>query len=267
MIADVRDMTERLAALSAVGLAQEQHRIATEVNRVRDQFLTSVSHELRTPLASILGFCELMADAEGLDPEVQRFVSVVTRNARREARLVEDLLMLVPVEQGGLSIHAEPTDLTSLVGDAVDSARLQARAAGIDLGFDGAAGSITVVCDPDRIGQALDNVISNALKFTPAGGSVRVVVEGGATTATVTVADTGMGIDDPETSHVFERFYRSPRAVARAIPGVGVGLSIASAIAAAHHGSLQVAATGPQGTTFVIELPLDHPSDPSLPAD
>lgn len=154
-----------------------------------------------------------------------------------------------------------------MVRDAVSSARPQATGAGIDLSLDAPADPTPIVCDPDRIGQALDNLLSNAVKFTPAGGRVHITMDLGPDSVTVTVADTGMGIDDPQPARVFDRLYRSPLAVQHEIPGAGIGLSIAAAIATAHRGNLSLVETGPEGTTFAIELPLDRAPHSTMPAD
>lgn len=267
VIASLHDLTKRYAAIDALHKAEEGQRLLAEIDRAKDEFLATLSHELRTPLASILGFCELITEIEGLDPDAQHYMSIVTRNARREARLVEDLLTLVDIKERGLSVRAAPVDLTRLVHEAVSSAQPQATAAGIGLSLDARAGPLTAVCDPDRIGQALDSLLSNALKFTPADGSVRVMLEAGATTARIEVADTGMGIGDPDTDRVFERLYRSPIAIEHAVPGAGIGLSIAAAIVAAHHGNIRVVKTDRAGTTFAIELPLDGRPDIAIGAD
>jgi protein-histidine pros-kinase len=266
VIADVHDLTERLAAVDEVHRAREQQNFMAEIDRMKDQFLATISHELRTPLASIVGFCELIAEVEGLDPDVQHFVSIVTRNARRETRLVEDLLTLVNIDQGGLSVRPASANLTRLVRDAVHSAQPRANAAGIDLSLEGPDGEVPIVCDPDRIGQALDGLLSNALKFTPTGGRVRVVVELLGPVANILVADSGMGIDDPNPNRVFDRLYRSPSAIERQIPGAGIGLAIASAIVAAHHGNIRVLDTSRAGTTFALELPLEGQPETNMSA-
>lgn len=258
VIADVRDLTERLAAIDAVNKAQEQQRLTAEIDRLKDQLLATISHELRTPLASIVGFCELIDDIEDLDPTIQHYMSIVTRNARRETRLVEDLLTLTKIEQGSLNLEAAAVDLGDLVRDAVASAQPQATGSGIDLSWEADAPfePVTINCDPERIGQALDCLLSNALKFTPAGGTVRVALEAGPRTAHIHVSDTGIGIDDPDPSRVFERLYRTPKTIQSQIPGAGIGLSIAEAIVLAHHGTIEVLDTSHAGTTFAVELPL-----------
>lgn len=267
VIADMRDLTERLADLEEMRRVDEQRRVLAETNRAKDQFLATVSHELRTPLASIIGFCELITDAEDLDPAIAHYASVIMRNAHREARLVDDLLTAVSIEDRGMTVRADRVDLAAVVRDAVESALPKAVEAGVRLTLAESPSTLAATCDGDRVGQAVDGLLSNALKFTPAGGRVEVRLEAAAATARIEVADSGIGIGDPEPHRVFERLYRSPTAVEREIPGAGLGLSIAAAIIAAHHGTIRVLHTGDTGTTFEIRLPLDGHPDPRTARD
>lgn len=268
IIADVHDLTDQLAAVDAVRTAREHESAMAATNKAKDEILATVSHELRTPLASITGFCELILEIPDLDPEVERFASIVARNARRETRLVEDLLTLVHINERGLSVRLKSTDLAELIREAAVSTEPQATAHELSLDVDLPAKPVIVECDPDRIAQVLDSLLSNALKFTPAGGRIRLALEEDASTATarILVADTGIGIgDSPE--RVFERLYRSPRAIAREVPGAGLGLSIAAAIAAAHRGDIRVVKSDDTGTTFSVELPTAPDTATAAPPD
>ena len=256
VVADVRDITERLETAAAMQAAEERQQLQHETDRIKDEFLAMVSHELRTPLASILGYTELILDHDGLDEGLERFVAVIMRNARRELRLVDDLLMLSSIDKDGMSVQARDVDLGALVREAVDSVRPQADAAGLSLESDLPGETVVVECDPDRIGQALDSLLSNALKFTPRGGDVGVRLRATATTARIEVSDSGSGIGEPEPHRLFERLHRSPTAVAREVPGAGLGLSIAAAIVEAHHGSIRVLRSDETGSTFELEIPM-----------
>lgn len=256
VLAAVRDITERLQAVEAVHAAQERERLHEETQRIKDEVLATVSHELRTPLASIVGYTELIIDHENLVPELSHFLSVIMRNARREMRLVDDLLMLVGIGTSGMPLHVEPVDLAVVVRDAVDSVRPEARRSGLVVDVDLPGAPLLVACDGDRIGQALDSLLSNALKFTPDGGSVGVRLYATDTMARIEVSDSGIGIGAPEPHRVFERLYRSPTAVEREIPGAGLGLSIAAAIVDAHQGSIRVLRSDASGSTFGMQIPL-----------
>ena len=241
--AAVRDITER-------------RRTQAEADRVKDEFFATVSHELRTPLTSMLGYAELMADLEELSPQGRRFLQVITRSAERELRLVDDLLTLVAIEESGLSIRPAVVDLESVVRDAVEAARPRANEVDIDLRLDVPGAPVLIEADRDRIGQAIDNLLSNAIKFTPLGGTVEVGLRIKGPRAEIDVADSGAGIRDGDVERIFERLYRSGSAVAQQVPGAGLGLTIALAIAQAHHGHIGLVKSDATGATFRLELPL-----------
>jgi PAS domain S-box-containing protein len=245
-----------LLVSAAVRDISERRRSQEEADRVKDEFFATVSHELRTPLTSILGYSELMADLEDLSPQGRRFLQVITRSAERELRLVDDLLTLVAIEESGLSIRPHRIDLGAVVRDGVEAARPRADEVEIDLRMDVPVVPVLVEIDPDRVGQAIDNLLSNAIKFTPAGGEVRVSLRVRDGFAEVDVADSGDGVRDGDVERIFERLYRSGSAVAQQVPGAGLGLTIALAIAEAHQGSLTLVQGPVGGATFRIALPL-----------
>jgi signal transduction histidine kinase/CHASE3 domain sensor protein len=232
-----------------------------EAERLKDEFFALVSHELRTPLTSILGYVELLLELDGddpADPRRRRFLDIVERNARRLLRLVGDLLFVAQVEAGRLSLERREVDLAALARECVDAARPRAAAAEIELTVSADSAPPTAG-DPDRLAQAVDNLISNALKFTPAGGAVTVRLRVRGDRAAIEVADTGPGIPDDEHERLFERFFRARQATDEAIPGVGLGLAIVKAIVDAHGGAVSVESHLGAGTTFHIELPLVPP--------
>lgn len=234
-----------------------------ESERVKDEFFALVSHELRTPLTSIIGYLELVRDDEDeLTADTKRFLEVVDRNAKRLLRLVGDMLFVAQVDAGRLSLERGPVDLAQIVADAVEAARPAAARGGVSLRLE--AGSVGPVDgDRDRLGQLVDNLVSNALKFTPEGGEVVVrLADGGAGSALVDVRDNGMGIPDAEQQHLFERFFRSASAASRAVPGAGLGLTIVKTIVEAHDGRVTLQSTENVGTTVRVTLPLD-PAEPA----
>jgi protein-histidine pros-kinase len=247
---------EGLLVSAAVRDISERRQMQEEADRVKDEFFATVSHELRTPLTSMLGYSELMADLEELSPQGRRFLQVIARSAERELRLVDDLLTLVAIEESGLSIRPSVLDLESVVRDAVEAARPRADEADIDLRLEIPGFPVQVEVDRDRIGQAIDNLLSNAIKFTPAGGTVRVRLRTHEALAQVEVADSGGGIRDGDAGRIFERLYRSGSAVAQQVPGAGLGLTIALAIAEAHHGRIVLVKSDATGATFRMDLPL-----------
>jgi PAS domain S-box-containing protein len=236
---------------------QSQNERLRELDRMKDEFLALVSHELRTPLTSIRGYLELLGDQDAPVPESERgqFLQVIERNAQRLQRLVEDLLLVAQADAHALHLDLEEIELARLAVDCVEAAEPEAAARKLELACT-VAGDPLVVADAGRLSQVVDNLLSNALKFTPAGGAVhlRVSVDGDA--ALVEVADTGMGIPEGEQAELFERFFRTRRAQREAIAGVGLGLSIAKALVEAHGGRVAFTSTEGAGTTFAVRLPL-----------
>jgi signal transduction histidine kinase len=265
---DGERMTVRLAVTrraEADGTTSGYVVVATDVTsereaaRLQDEFVSLVSHELRTPLTSVLGYLELLTD--GTDPlsdEQREYLTVIERNARRQLRLVGDLLLTAQVDAGRFSIAPQRVDAAEIVAAAAASAAPAAEAAGIGLVPD--VTSAELHADPVRLAQAVDNLVSNAIKFTPSGGTVRLGVRPGARGgAVLVVADSGIGIPPDELSHLTNRFFRASTATRRAIPGVGLGLSITKAIIDAHGGTLEITSTLGEGTTFTVTLPASPP--------
>jgi PAS domain S-box-containing protein len=236
---------------------QEQNERLRKLDRMKDEFIALVSHELRTPLTSICGYLELLLQDDVMAelPEAQlNWLDVIDRNAERLLRLVEDLLLTAQTSAGNLALEKAELDVAAVVAQAVQAGTPVAAARGI---------SLTCSTEPLplangdrlRIGQVVDNLVSNALKFTPAGGNVEVRAYPHRSAVRIEVTDTGMGISDDEQSQLFERFFRTARAQEEAIPGVGLGLSISKAIVEAHDGRIAVRSKEGVGTTFFVDLP------------
>ncbi|MCS0499992.1 ATP-binding protein [Protaetiibacter mangrovi] len=230
---------------------------AHEVSRMKDEFVGMISHELRTPLSSILGYLELLRDdtEHPLTEEQLQFLSVAERNARRLLRLVGDLLFTAQVESGRFPLDKHEVDLAAVVRAAIESAQPVADTGGVGMVSAVPEREVRVLADPVRIGQAVDNLISNALKFTPRGGDVVVTLTADEQAATISVRDTGLGIPPDEVDRLFTRFFRASTATRNAVPGVGLGLNITKAIVSAHDGEMDVASEEGVGTEFRIVLP------------
>ncbi|WP_139346736.1 sensor histidine kinase [Sinomonas mesophila] len=222
---------------------------------VKDDFLSSVSHELRTPLTSVLGYVDMLLAAGDLPDHTREGLDIVRRNAERLQRLVADLLAAA---SGTGNLRPEPTDLGQLVREAVEAAAEEADAAGVWLKHR-TEGPLPAVLDPVRISQVLDNLLSNALKYTPPGGRVTVRAYRADSGHVIEVADTGIGMGAGEAAGLFEKFYRTETARKSGIPGIGLGLSIAKAIATAHGGTIACTSSPGQGSTFAVHLPDRHP--------
>jgi PAS domain S-box-containing protein len=244
---------------------------ARATERMKDQFVSLISHELRTPLTSILGYLELVLDDPGLGEEPRQHLATVERNAQRLLRLVGDLLFTAQVDAGRFTLQPEDVDLTGVVRAAEETARVSAGAAGVDVVVDLPDEGLVVHGDAVRLGQACDNLVSNAVKFTPAGGRVTLTLraawrtpdgavaarprDGAVPVARLAVSDTGIGIPAGEQAQLFARFFRASTARRHAVPGVGLGLAITRAIATAHDGTLEVTSVEGRGTTVTLTLP------------
>ena len=253
----------RTEAESARRALAEQNKRLRELDRLKDEFLSLVSHELRTPLTSIRGYLELVLDEEAgeLSAEQRRFLEAVERNSGRLLRLVGDLLFVAQADAGRLGLEQEKVDVADLVADCVEGARPTADEKSIELSVS-ASPVPALVGDRLRLHQVLDNLVSNALKFTPEGGSVDVRTSSDGDHVTVEVSDTGIGIPIADQPRLFERFFRSSAATDQAIPGTGLGLAIVKAIVEAHGGRITVMSAEGHGTTFRLELPLSAQSKP-----
>jgi signal transduction histidine kinase len=248
--------SERIArreAEQAQQLLSYQNEQLVEIDTLKDEFVSSVSHELRTPLTSISGYVELLLEDEP-DEEKRGYLAIVDRNAHRLLGLVSDLLFTARLQEGRLELERAEVDLTELVRHAVDSARPRAESSSVELAVDADAVP-PLLGEPVRLAQLLDNLVSNAIKFTPAGGRVTVRLTAGDGLARIEVSDTGIGIPDDEREKLFERFFRSQTALERQIQGTGLGLYISKAIVDAHGGRIGVLSREEEGTTFVVDLP------------
>ncbi|WP_238010266.1 PAS domain-containing sensor histidine kinase [Dactylosporangium sp. AC04546] len=263
----LRDVTARVAVRRGLeersrGL-EERNRALIEATALNNEFIASVSHELRGPLSSVVAFSHLLGDVTtGVLSEDQRtYLDVIDRNANRLLRLIEDLLLLSRLESRTLQLKPVPTRLPELLSAAVAERVPAALAAGIDLTLVCADGP-ELVCDDTRVHQVVDNLVSNAVKFTPSGG--RVTVRAGPAEPPgegwrVAVADSGVGIPAADLPRLFSAFFRGSNVTAvvgrQVMPGTGLGLVVSRAIVELHGGSISVASTEGVGTTVTLSLP------------
>jgi signal transduction histidine kinase len=213
----------------------------------RRSFLADVTHELRTPLSVIRGQAEAISD--GVYPADAAHLAPILDATATLDRLVEDLRTLVLTDAGSLVLHKEPTDIGALVHDTVESFRPQAESGGLTLAVELGDNLPTIEVDPGRIRQLIGNLLSNAIRHTPSGGSVTVAVTSSGDQATITVSDTGEGIPPDLLPHVLERFVKGPNST-----GSGLGLAIAHDIVTAHDGRLELANRSPRGVVASVTL-------------
>jgi signal transduction histidine kinase len=235
----------------------ERRRGEAETERMRQEFVATVSHELRTPLTSIDGWLQevLTEDAGPLNEEQRRYLQTVKRNSDRLIRLVSDLLLAGQIETGKLALQLDDVDVAVVAREASELVSASAAAKRIELAVDARPGFV-VRGDRSRLMQLLDNLLANAVKFTPEDGRVSMRVDADDGLCRVTISDTGIGIPREDRARLFERFYRASSAAKHGIGGTGLGLSISKAIAESHGGTITLADTDGPGTTFVVELPL-----------
>jgi two-component system phosphate regulon sensor histidine kinase PhoR len=249
----------------------EEHLVAElkSLDAAKTSFLASASHDLRSPLTSIVGYVEILADGdEGpLLPTQARMLDAVDRNARRLMTLIENMLTTTKIEMGGFTTRRSPVDLAGLVTAAADVIRPSAAAGGLDLEVSCPPSGLIVDGDADQLDRVLVNLLSNAVKYTPKGGQVKTTLAGEGESAVLTVADTGIGIPAQDQAALFTRFFRASNAVAGAVPGSGLGMSIARTIVANHEGDISVESAEGAGTTVTVRIALSRAGVPPARAD
>ena len=239
---------------SRAALAVQNERLR-ELDHLKDNLISVVSHELRTPLTSILGYLELLdQDRDRLTQRHRHFLGVVGRNAERLLDLVVDLLFVAQARAGHMTLDREPLDLSELAQHAVEGTLPAASERQITITVAPCSDSV-VSGDRQRLGQVLDNLLSNALKFTPRNGSVEVRLSASRDDVVLEVADTGIGISAGAQRELFTRFFRTDAAIEAAIQGTGLGLSIVKAIVDGHGGQVSVESIEGEGATFTVNLP------------
>ena len=222
--------------------------------RNRREFTANVSHELKTPLQGIIGSAELLENGMVRPDDVPRFVGHIRGEAQRLVTLINDILRLSELDEGG-SLPTEPVELLSLCTDTVKSLESAAQQRQITMTVTGEA--VTVPGVRRLLTETVFNLCDNAIKYNKDGGSVAVAVGRDGPDAVVTVADTGIGIPPEHQGRVFERFYRVDKSHSKASGGTGLGLSIVKHAVAYHHGTVTLDSREGEGTTFTLRLPLE----------
>ena len=263
---NIRDITDRKRAekerMLLLALAQSARAEADSANAVKDEFLATLSHELRTPLTSILGWSHLLTEGKLDTQQTARAIETIARNARAQARLIDDLLDISRIMTGKLSLNLCAVPLAPLIEAVVDDVRPTADGRTINLKAALSADIEPILGDPDRLQQIVWNLLANAIKFTPRGGEVHVRLERINSHALITVSDNGLGIATELLPHVFERFRQADFSNTRSNGGLGLGLSIVRQLVELHRGTVTVESSGENaGTTFKVMLPLPKALD------
>ncbi|HUI76812.1 MAG TPA: ATP-binding protein [Bryobacteraceae bacterium] len=255
-----RTLNETAANLQqATEQLEREHVELQKVERIRKDFVINVSHELRTPLASIQGYTETLMDGALHDPEYNmKFLRIIRHNAERLARLTEDLLTLSRIEQKRQKFEFDLHYVNALLKDAVELVRPIAEKNHIRIAEELAHPDAETWCDSEAVSQIMSNLLDNAIKYTPAGGSITVGARPTGRHYEFYVRDTGSGIAAEELPRLFERFYRVDKARSRELGGTGLGLAIVKHLVAAHNGVARVESQVNEGSTFFFTLPMDE---------
>jgi signal transduction histidine kinase len=271
LMAQVREANSRLIVSTV--RAHTMREEADEANQLKDEFLATVSHELRTPLNAVVGWARMLGSMEMPPERVKHGIAVIERNAAALAHLIEDLLDVSRIVAGTLRLARQPVDLVAVTQTVLETVGPSALAANVVLAFSPhAPGTEPVSGDPGRIQQVIGNLVSNAIKFTPAGGRVEVFVGRANNQMEIKVVDSGQGISADFLPHVFERFRQADSAVTRRHSGLGVGLAIVRQLVELHGGTVSAASPGAGlGATFTVCLPISagnaRPGGLAAPAD
>jgi signal transduction histidine kinase/ActR/RegA family two-component response regulator len=245
---------ERRSALGQERAGREKAELAA---RAKDEFIAMISHELRTPLGAILIWAQLLKTEEIDPPTMERAVGMIERSTRTLTQLIDDLLDASRIIAGKLTFEKRPVELGPVVEAACEGAQPLAQAKGIVLDRQVEPSLAPVAGDPTRLQQVVANLIANAVKFTPEGGRVQVVLEGAGKSARIQVSDTGAGIGSEFLPFLFERFQQADTTTTRKQKGLGLGLAIARHIVELHGGTIEATSPGRgQGSTFRVTLPL-----------
>jgi CheY-like chemotaxis protein/two-component sensor histidine kinase len=234
----------------------ERNRERDEASRLKDEFLMTVSHELRTPLTAIYGWARMLSTGQIRDAQKPRAIDAIERNAAALQQLVNDLLDVSRVVSGKLRLDIDTVSLPDVVGAAIDTVRPAAHAKNIRLVTTAGDGELVVSGDAGRLQQVIWNLLSNAVRFTPAGGRIEIAMARVADAIEVVVRDTGPGVDPRFLPHAFERFRQGAAGTTREYGGLGLGLAIVRHLVELHGGTVAASNNDPgPGAAFRIVLP------------
>ncbi len=254
------DVTLQRRAEEKLRRAEKELR---EADRRKDEFLGVLSHELRTPLSIVLLYSQLMQCEQFDIVKIREMAAALERAAKMQRRLIDDLLDVSRIVAGKFSITSETVDIAEVARESLEAVRIEASAKELELSADIRWPAAAVRGDTQRLQQALTNLLTNAVKFTPVGGRIELRIEKKDRDVQIEVVDNGAGFEATQLELLFQRFWQADRSPTRSAGGLGLGLSIARTIVEAHRGTLRASSAGPgHGSTFTIVLPVEsEPSD------
>ncbi|HKG96887.1 MAG TPA: ATP-binding protein, partial [Pyrinomonadaceae bacterium] len=248
---------------------QEARDAAEKANKLKDEFLATLSHELRNPLNVILGYSELLLRMPEIEqsPRLAQMGEALKRNAQSQSQLINDLLDLSRLQRGKIALHHETVSLPAIIDSAVETVRADAAAKDIDVRVNVSDQLLLVDGDRLRLQQIAWNLLNNAVKFTPPGGTIEIRLSGEGESAVLTVADTGQGIDPAFLPHVFEMFRQADSSRIRRHGGMGIGLALVQQLAQLHNGTVSAESEGTgKGSRFTVRLPLTREAQKPSPS-
>lgn len=229
-------------------------------DELRREFVANVSHELRTPITNIRSYAETLVDSEDMPADMEKnFLRVIVNESDRMTKIVQDLLTLSRFDSGKADLNFESFSFSLSVKNIYEAMLLEAKKSGLEMSLEVENNLPDIFGDKSRIEQVLLNILSNAVRYTPEGGSISVRAGRSKNTVWMEVADTGIGIPSEDLPRIFDRFYRVDKARSRASGGTGLGLSIANDIVIRHNGNISVESTVGKGTTMTVTLPIETP--------
>ena len=267
---DAQSVAEKANAEKALLLESERgaRAEAERASRMKDEFLATLSHELRTPLNAMLGWVTILRARKQLDEEMNQGLQAIDRNARVQAQIIDDLLDMSRIISGKMRLDVQQIDLSAVVLEAIDTMRASASAKGVRLQTVIDPLNASVSGDPNRLQQIFWNLLSNAIRFTPKGGRVQVLLERVDSHVEVSVIDTGEGISPEFLPYIFNRFQQADSSTTRRHGGLGLGLAIVKNLVELHGGTVRAKSGGTgKGATFVVNLPLSVIHTPPEPRE
>jgi two-component system CheB/CheR fusion protein len=268
-----RDVTDRKRAEAALRVhenllhqAEQEARSAAErANQSKDDFLATLSHELRTPLTPVLAVLSTVVEDHRVSPALAADLEMVRRNVELEMRLIDDLLDLTRITSAKLELHVESVELGQLIENALVTCAAELRAKALTLHRNIQRPTQLLAVDGARVTQVLWNLLKNAVKFTPPGGTITIASSVDLGRAVITVSDMGIGIDPEVLPRIFDAFEQGGRKITKQFGGLGLGLAISKAVADAHGGTLSAASEGTgHGSTFTLTVPCESPTERAL---
>ncbi|MEQ8673507.1 MAG: HAMP domain-containing sensor histidine kinase [Aggregatilineales bacterium] len=228
-----------------------------EMDRLKSELIATVSHDLKQPLSVMRGYLDLLQMKNTFDTSSENFVNMIDRSIQNMRQLIDDLLDLAKIESG-IDLSLEPVSLNALITEVVETNSSTAIQKSMTVNTDLSENLMMVKGEQNRLHQIFNNLIGNAIKYTPPEGKVDIKMEKRGDSVRVSVQDNGLGISPEDQAHIFERFYRVRRPETESIDGTGLGLAIVKTLIEAHQGTIRLESTLGEGTTFYVTLPLSE---------